>query len=456
MRSTWQRRMATCCLFALFFLTVHLAVEPAIGACLSPLQAAAEQAPAPTSTQVGAAYLCCLDTNAVLYQKNAQEVIYPAASVKIMAGLLACRLLQERVDDTVTLTSSMLAGVAGRSLHLAEGETVTVRDLLYAALCGSYNDATTALAVICAGSVPAFVEQMNREASRLGADKTNYTNPTGLHDSAMMTTAADTALVAREAYGHPLYMEITSTNQYTIPATQLSEARTIYNRNLLLSDTSQNYRNGYCRGMNAGMTDEGGWSVITVCERGGVALLSVVMQGTDVATGQMIPAYTYTNALLSWARTSFGYRQVLSKGQTMDTLPVAMTGISSSRAKVVTSEALSVYLPLEVNPETDLSISYVLDQGRLSAPLKAGERVGLVTVKYAGDVVGTVTLCVENDYAVNDFLTAMMGFRAYLTSRPFFASLGIFALLMFIYLRLWYRPAHRFGTRHTKKRPRRK
>ncbi len=397
------------------------------------LETAAASASPPDNAAVGAVILVNLENNLTLYEKNADKVIYPASAVKLMTGLLTCRALCERQDETVTVTASMLAGVSGRQLHLADGEVLTVRDLLYAAICGSYNDAAAVLACLMAGSVAAFVTDMNHEADRLGLKNTVYTNPTGLHDPIMTTTAREVLVVAREAYADPLYRAISSARTYTISATNVSEERLIQNRNALISDSSRNYYNGYCHGLNAGMTDEGGWCVVTVCERGGAANLSVVMQGRDPADDALIPAYTYTNTLHAWANTAYGYRMLYAAGDVYDTCRVGMTGVSRSKADLVLLGDLSAYLPVEADMDALRITSTQEDE--LTAPLKAGEVVGSLTVNYEGRVVGRAELIVTEDYARNGFLDAMMAFRGYLTSRPFFLSIIVFLALALPFLR---------------------
>ena len=96
------------------------------------LTAAAEEPPA--STDVGVVLLLNLENNLTLYEKEADTNVYPSSSVKIMMGLLACRSLCDRLDEEVTVTAAMVAGVTGRSMHLADGEKLTIRDLLYAAM----------------------------------------------------------------------------------------------------------------------------------------------------------------------------------------------------------------------------------------------------------------------------------------------------------------------------------
>ncbi len=435
-----------------------LALILLVGAWLSylSLPAAADEAPAtaeppPTDARIGAAMVYNLENDLMLYEREADTPIYPSSSVKIMTGLLACRALGDRLGETVTVSAAMLAGVDGRQMHLSDGEVITVRDLLYAAICGGYNDAAAVLASVVSGSVAAFVGDMNREAERLGTVCTRYTNPTGLHDPAMSTCVRDISLIAREAYQNELYMTLSTSRSHTIPPTNAYEERVFSNRNALISDSSRNYYNGYCHGLNAGMTDEGGWCVVTVCEQGGATNLCIVMKGAEGAEGELIPAYVYANRLLSWANRAYVYRPLLRAGETVTTEPVGMTGVSKSKAELAAAADLLLYLPAEAKP-TDVTITPVLDSGALTAPLTAGETVGRVTAIYEGRVVGRVDLCVTEDFARNGFLGAMVGFRAYLGSRAFWLAVPVFLLMLLPFLHATSSTGGRFGRRRRRKR----
>lgn len=427
-----------------------------IGALPITAYAAKTATPAPEDSRVGAVYLCNIENNLVLYQKNADIAIYPTSTAKIMTGLLACEALGDRLDETVTLTAPMLAGTSGRNMGLVTGEKISVKNLLMAAICGSYNDACCVVATLSAGSVTAFVEQMNARAQKLGADDTHYTNPTGLHDPAMVTTVVNTALVARDALKNELYMEMASTHAYTIPATNASAERLITNRNSLISDTAGQYYNGYCRGMSAGMTDEGGWAVVTVWEKGDAQNLCVVMGGEDVAIGQTIPAYNYTNRLLSWAGSNYTYRTILDEGEVLGTRSVGMTGTSKSKADVTLPAPLKVYLPSGVDMASEVSVTWQLHEKKLTAPLVSGQEVGIVTVMYDGEVVGTSPLIVTEDFKRNGFLNLMDGFRGYLTSRAFIATAVCFVILLVLYLKLITGPGGRYTSKHAYRAPKRK
>ena len=414
------------------------------------LTAAAEDPPA--STDVGVVLLLNLENNLTLYEKEADTNVYPSSSVKIMMGLLACRSLSDRLDEEVTVTAAMVAGVTGRSMHLADGEKLTIRDLLYAAICGGYNDAACVVACLSSGSVAAFVEDMNEEALRLGTLHTRYTNPTGLHDPAMCTTARDVSIIAREAYRNELYMRISSARSHTIPPTNVSPERLFSNRNALISDSSQNYYNGYCAGMNAGMTDEGGWCVVTVCERNGASNLCIILRGMDVASGELIPAYVQTNRLLLWANRNYGYRTVLSEGEMLERRKVSMTGVSKSKADVVVKQDLKVYLPTDVDAEGQLTYNLILNGDELSAPLKAGDTVGTVTVSYQGHIVGKAPLTVTEDFKPSGFLKLLRGFKGYLMGRAFRLALPIFVILLLPYLYITGSSRGRYGLRTVRRR----
>ena len=409
----------------------------------------------PASTDVGVVLLLNLENDLTLYEKEADTNVYPSSSVKIMTGLLACRALADRLDETGTVSAAMVAGVTGRSMHLADGEKLTVKDLLYAAICGGYNDAACVLACLASGSVAAFVEDMNEEALRLGTLHTRYTNPTGLHDPAMCTTARDISIIAREAYANDLYMRISSERTYTIPPTNVADERLFSNRNALISDSSRNYYNGRCKGMNAGMTDEGGWCVVTVYEASdGAANLCIILRGLDVASGELIPAYVQTNRLLSWANRNYGYRTVLAAGETLDTVRVGMTGISKSRADLVPAEDLKIYLPADLDVEGQLEFNVILDGGELTAPVTAGQTVGTVNVSYGGRIVGKAPITVTEDFKRSGFLNALQAFKGYLTGRAFLLTVPIFLVILLPYLYATGSSRGRYGLRTVRRRRR--
>ena len=173
---------------------------------IAPVHAAAP----PEIAGAAGAYLYNFENDALLYELNPDARIYPASTVKLMTGILAMEALGDTPDRTITVTAEMLNKVVGNNMGLKVGEIVTVNDMLHGLLLNGANDAAQVLAVEIAGSVDDFVDAMNEKAQYLGAYNTFYTNPTGMHSEAMITTVADTAAIAKYAYSLPGFLEITS------------------------------------------------------------------------------------------------------------------------------------------------------------------------------------------------------------------------------------------------------
>jgi len=252
--------------------------------------------------------------------------VYPTSTVKLMTAIVAYEKLSENLDMKITVTKDMLKEVAGNNIGLSEGEIVTAEQMLYVLLVNSANDAAIILAYAAYGSIEAFVAQMNEKASQLGAYDTYYANPTGMHNDAMVTTARDTAIIAKYAYSIPMLIEITSTPKYVMEATNVSDYRNIYNRNCLISkyyNTSYYYDKAI--GMNAGSTNQGGYCIAAVAEdpANGLTYLVVIMDaGGDDGT-----IYSYINAieLFDWAFEAYRYTEVLSTSRFVCELKVELS-----------------------------------------------------------------------------------------------------------------------------------
>ncbi len=154
----------------------------------------------------------------VLYDKNAESKRYPASTTKIMTLLLA--LEYGHLNETVTIPQEALEVPSDSSrTPVKPGEEMPFIDLLYGMMMKSGNDAANSVAVIVAGSVPAFVEKMNQRAAELGCTGTHFMNPHGYHDEEHYSTAKDLALIAREGMRHNTFRAIVSAMEYTMAPT---------------------------------------------------------------------------------------------------------------------------------------------------------------------------------------------------------------------------------------------
>ena len=396
---------------------------------------ATDEPTAPTVENAAAACLYDKTHNKMLINENPDTLLNTSTSTKIMTGLIACEMLLERQDEKITVTEDMLRGSSGYSMRLSVGEVIKIKDLLYGAICGSYNDAAYVLANMCAGSTQSFVSLMNEKARELGAESTSYTNPLGYPDnSAMVTTLSDTLKIALAASDNELYMEIASAKKYDASATNLSDARTVYNKNYLISSRStQAYYNEKCAGMNAGISgDAGGWSIVTVAHDDGADYICIVLGGKESEDGSKIYAYDTVNKLINWACESYNSRSVFEKDHIVGVADVEMTALGSKKVRVAAAESLSAYVSEGNEPSLEYRLEY--PDGMLRAPLKAGDIVGKVRVYAGSEVVGECDVYVTEDCDVNAVMQVINAIGDYTKSRAFLATIVCFAVLLPIVL----------------------
>lgn len=407
-----------------------------LGSSLFCLSAGAKDENAPPKVE-NAAAACLYDKthNKMLLNENPDIVLNTSTSAKVMTGLLACEMLAERLDETVTVTAEMLQGSSGYSMRLKDGEKIKINDLLYGAICGSYNDAAYVLANICAGNTQGFVSLMNEKARELGAESTSYTNPLGYPDnSAMVTTLSDTLKIALAASDNELYMEISSAKKHEIGRTDSSDARTVYNRNYLISSRStQAYYNPVCAGMNAGISgDAGGWSIVTVAHDDGADYICIVLGGKESEDGSKIYAYDTVNTLVNWACDSYNDHTVFEKDQILGVAEIEMTALGTEKVRVAASDTLSVYVP--DGSISDLCYRLEYPDGALRAPLSKGDVIGKAKVYLSGEIVGECDVIITEDCEVNAVMKVINAIGEYTKSRAFITTLVCFAILLPIVL----------------------
>lgn len=205
-------------------------------------------------------------TGEQLYEKNSQQVFYPASTTKILTALLIIEAGD--LDKTVTIEPADTK-VEPSALDMKPGERYTRRQMLYGLMLKSANDVALALARDNAGSVQAFAEKMNLRARELGATDSNFANPHGLHNKAHYTTPHDLALIARAAMQQPLFRKIVSTVDYTWQTD--SGPVPLKNHNKLLTMFPG------CTGLKTGYTVPAQQVLVSSAMRDGREVISVVM-----------------------------------------------------------------------------------------------------------------------------------------------------------------------------------
>ena len=157
-----------------------------------------------------------LDTKEILYAKNVHDRLYPASTTKIMTALVALRHGDLDAQTSVSKEAITFTESGVSTAQLKEGDVLTTRQLLYALLTVSANDAANVIAEQIGGSQEQFVEMMNEEAMRIGATNTHFVNPNGLHNEEHYTTAYDLYLMFNEAMAYDDFIDMIKAPSYDV------------------------------------------------------------------------------------------------------------------------------------------------------------------------------------------------------------------------------------------------
>nr|WP_296155932.1 D-alanyl-D-alanine carboxypeptidase family protein [uncultured Blautia sp.] len=244
-------------------------------------------------------------TNTTLYAKNADQVLYPGAAVKVMTTLLA--LEKTQLTDQVTMTATGVSGVTdgGANISAQLDEVFTIEQCLYAIMLASANDIALQVAEHIGGSVDGFVQMMNSRAAELGCTNTLFTNPTGLPDENQHTTAHDMALIMKAAIDNDSFRTIAATGSYTIPATNVSGGDRVLTNNFSMMNATNAAYYQYCLGGKEGYTEASQSTLVCAAQKDNVTLIAVVLQGASGTTA------TEAASLLNYGFDNF---QMLSLG----------------------------------------------------------------------------------------------------------------------------------------------
>jgi D-alanyl-D-alanine carboxypeptidase (penicillin-binding protein 5/6) len=222
------------------------------------------------------------ESGLVLFDDNAEAVIYPASMVKLMDLLVILEKVERgdlQLSDTVTVDAEA-ARMGGSQVYLGEGEKFTVDDLLYAMMVESANDAAMALAVHVAGSRESFVQLMNERARELGMKATQFVSPHGLPPGKGQTpdvsTPYDMSLLAREVVRHPESLRYTGCREKVFRPDQ--QPLVMHNHNHILGTVEG------CDGLKTGYFRAAGFSTTATALRDGRRLVVVVAGSSDPKT----------------------------------------------------------------------------------------------------------------------------------------------------------------------------
>ena len=366
----------------------------------------------PPDVMAGAAVLMDVGSGKVLFEHNAHETLFPAGITRVMTALVALDHLCP--DDVIVVGAEIFNVPAGvfRAGH-QQGEHITVRNVLRGLLLRSGNDSGAVLAlhtvqaergrtgIPYASAERIFSGMMNDRARALGATRTNFVNPNGLHNESHVTTAHDMALIARAFMEHPVLAGIVADREFignsldgvADPPTGVRTQDYVWlNNNELLSGGPFTYV--YAVGITTGSTPQAGDNVVAAAQKNGVNLVAVVLNAPDPARWEAAVA------LFDYGFAQYRYHTLLAAGESVALLPIENAIRGHPRTmNVVSGYAFAVLLNdgeatrlerhLRINeyfmPSGEAPPS--LEAAALRAPMKPGQPIGTIAYILDGQIV---------------------------------------------------------------------
>ena len=305
-----------------------------------------------------------------LAAEKPNQRLEPASLTKLMTAYLSFSALRQK---TLNLQQKLPVSekawrMGGSKMFVKVGDVVAVDDLIKGMIVQSGNDACIVLAEGIAGSEQAFVDQMNREARRLGMTATSFRNATGMPDPAHYTTAHDLARLAGalirefpEEYRRYYSMKEFSYGGITQP-----------NRNRLLwSDPSVD-------GVKTGHTDAAGYCLISSAMRNQRRLLSVVL-----GTASDAERASESQKLLNWGFFSYDAVTLYKRGQAVSTQRVWKGEQNQVTAGFANDFIVAVPKGLASKLQAQL-----VNPSRLMAPVQQGQAVTTLKLSLDGKPYG--------------------------------------------------------------------
>ena len=322
----------------------------------------------------------------ILYEKDADESIYPASMTKIMTSIIAFDLIKSgdlSLDEKFIISERAwrLSTAGYSSMFIMVGDEVSVEDLLLGIIIASGNDACVALAEGIAGTEEEFAILMTSKAKELGMENTNFANSSGINDPDNYSTVRDILKMSNYLIKeHPKYYEWFAEKEFTWDRTG-GDPITQGNRNPLL------YKNIGADGIKTGYLAVEKYSLASSISRKGRRLIAV---GSGFETKSL--RSRESSKLLTYGLTNFDLVEINKSKKPIDQIEVWLGKQNYVDVHVDTD----IYKTIKKAKKKLLKISIKYD-GPIEAPVKKNQKVGIFKVVYDQELIGEYDLLASND-----------------------------------------------------------
>jgi len=334
-------------------------------------------------------------TGRVLFEENAHVPLPTASMAKMMTLLITMEEIRDgrlKLTDPVTI-SPKASKMGGSQIYAKDGQVFPVQTLIAATMIQSANDAAEALAEKIAGSSENFAQIMNQRAKALGLKESNFYDPHGLPNSQNPSqintmSAHDLAVLGQEVMKFPLLREYAKTP--TMPFTNGTFTSGLTNPNHLINPHKVNYFDA-ATGIKTGYSGPAGYCVTAAAQRGDMQLIAVVM-GARSGSGPL-SSFGIASRLMSGAFSQYNMSTVLKKGTA-----VGQSAVKDGDAKSVSAVAAGDAKALVKRGEEG-SVKIAFSPAPVTAPVRAGQQVGVISVQQGGQVIARIPAVAANAVA---------------------------------------------------------
>lgn len=350
----------------------------------------------------GAAVLMDSKTGKLLYDKNADEKMYPASTTKIVTAILTienCEL-NELVIVPYEALAIIPSGYAIAALQV--GEQLTVSQLLQVMMVHSANDAANVLAYHISGSIENFAILMNDKISELGLTNTHFTNPSGKHDENHYTTANDLAKIMQYCMSNNTFREYAGLKHCNIPATNKYEQRVFSNTNELL--TASNYFYEYAIAGKTGYTTEAKNCLVSVANKNGLELISVILS-VGIYSDNTSAKFVETKLLFEYGFENYTMRKLRDSDSCIEQIEISNGTKDTRNLDLLLTNDINVLIN-QSDLKTEFSPEINVDDN-LKAPISQGQIVGKVYYTI-DEITYSADLKASHDVEKSNFLSLMI------------------------------------------------
>lgn len=365
----------------------------------------------------------------ILYSFNREEQFNPASCTKILAAVIA--LEEGDLKDEITVSENAVYNIDYDSSHIAldVGEKITLKDALFGMILTSGNDCSVAVAEKLSGSVDKYADKMNRKAEEIGCTGSHFTNPHGLYDKEHYTTPVDMAMIMRYCIENEDFLEISRTLKYTVPKTNKSDVRELWNNHRMVKNKYMYYEPIVCG--KSGYITKSGFNLVSYGKKDGIELIVVVMKEDDPTV-----ACEDTKALMEHYFKNYKNQSLPSSESGITTVKVGKKDIP-----VTMDEEIYLLMPKGISKS---EISYDATLTVTNLPVEKGDELGMIQAVHKDKVLGTIPIYAEKTVSKFSFTKIIL------------TVLSIIVILFLIFLALLYigniRRKRRYRSRRSRRR----